>query len=182
MRLLSESPEWRLAGVAEEDAHVAAGLRQQGIPVLPRQTLLEDPGIRVIVVESGLSDRARHARDVLRAGKHVHVEKPPAAGLRELEEVVELARSRGLRLQVGYMWRYHPGFARVFQAVREGWLGQVYLIRANISNQLAPRRRPEWAGYPGGVMFELGCHLVDGMVRLMGPPRRIASFLRHHGP
>jgi len=181
LRILRGSADWRLVGVCEDDAGVAARLREEGVPLISRQALLAHPEIKVIVVESAVRDHARDARDALRAGKHVHLEKPPAVHLRDLLELVELARKSELLVEVGYMWRYHPGICRAMEAARAGWLGEVYLVKAQIGNQLAARRRPEWAEFRGGVMFELGCHLIDAMVRLLGPPVRVTPFLRRDG-
>ena len=55
------------------------------------------------------------------------------------------------------------------------------MIRAQISNQLAPARRAEWGEFAGGVMYELGGHLIDPIVRLMGRPRKVTPFLRTDG-
>jgi predicted dehydrogenase len=181
LRILRESPDWRLLGVCEDDAGVAARLREDGVPMLSRQALRAHSEIKVIVVESAVRDHARDARDALGAGKHVHLEKPPAVNLRDLLELVELARKSELLFQVGYMWRYHPGICRAMEAARAGWLGDVYLVKAHIGNQLAVGRRSEWAEFRGGVMFELGCHLIDPMVRLLGPPVRVTPFLRRDG-
>lgn len=181
LRLLRESSEWRLIGVAEEDPRIVEELRRQSVPVLRREELLAQPEVEVIAVESGVPDHARDACDALRAGKHLHLEKVPAMTLREFEEVVRLARQQRRLVQVGYMWRYHPGFRKVMEAARAGWLGQVYLVKGHIGNQLVPERRPEWARYRGGVMFELGSHLIDAAVRLLGPLRRVDSFLRRDG-
>src|SRR5580704_18710586 len=81
------------------------------------------------------------------------------------------------KAQVGHMWRYNPGIVKVLEAAREGWLGSIYMVRANIGNQLAANRRPERAEFSGGVMFELGCHVIDPMVRLMGRPRKVTATL-----
>jgi hypothetical protein len=53
---------------------------------------------------------------------------------------------------------------QALEAARKGWLGQVYLIRGVISNQLDAARRPEWAEFKGGNMFELGGHVLDPYV------------------
>ena len=92
-----------------------------------------------------------------------------------------LAREKQLLLQTGFMWRYNPGFVAIFDAVRQGWLGDVFLVRGYVSNNVPPARRPEWAEFAGGSMFELGSHLVDATVRLLGRPKAISPFLRRHG-
>jgi predicted dehydrogenase len=79
------------------------------------------------------------------------------------------------------MWRYHPGINLALDAAKQGWLGQVYLVRACIGNLLDGPRRPEWAAFKGGNMFELGGHLIDPVVRLLGRPRRVTPFLNKHG-
>jgi predicted dehydrogenase len=117
----------------------------------------------------------------LQAGKHVHVEKPPASTLREVQEMVSLAQARHLVLQVGYMWRYHPGFLAVFEAAQKGWLGEIFLVRGAISNFLAPARRPQWGEFKGGSMFDLGSHLIDAAARLLGKPQKVTAFLHRHG-
>ena len=135
----------------------------------------------VVAVESDVRDHARQALLALRAGRHVHLEKPPAVTLGELRKMVALARVQKRWLQTGYMWRHHPGFAAICEAVRNGWLGEVFLVRAAISNHLAPARRPEWAEFKGGSLFELGSHLVDVIVRLLGRPKAVTPILRRHG-
>jgi predicted dehydrogenase len=46
---------------------------------------------------------------------------------------------------------------------------------------LEPQRRPEWARFRGGHMYEQCSHLIDQMVRLMGRPDRITPFLKKDG-
>lgn len=145
-----------------------------------------DPGTLVaasdaVVVESDVADHARHAFMALRAGRHLHVEKPPSHRRGDIERMTALARSRGVVFQTGYMWRHHPGLAFLFEAVRSGWLGHVHLVRATIGNQLEAARRPEWGRFAGGGLFELGSHQIDAVVRLLGAPSRVTSFLRRDG-
>lgn len=176
------SADWRLIGVTEQDAELRAGVQKAGGRLLPREELLRHPEIRVIAVESAVRDHAADGLAVLNAGKHLHLEKAPADKLQPFKEIVETARRRNLLLQVGYMWRYHPGIAKALEAAREGWLGDVYLVKAVIGNQLAGERRAEWAEFAGGVMFELGGHVIDPLVRLLGKPRKVTPYLRTDGP
>ncbi len=130
-----------------------------------------------MAVESNVPDHARHAKLALAAGRHVHLEKPPATTLDAFRELIMLARQKNLLLQMGYMWRYHPGISAAREAARKGWLGEVYLVRGTINTLVSAQQRPEWA-LPGGTLFELGSHLIDVLVRLMGRPARVTSLLR----
>src|SRR5205085_1820526 len=91
------------------------------------------------------------------------------------------AERRGLIVQMGYMFRYNAGFDLVRRAMSEGWLGEVYSLRGSIYTDLSPAARRLPAFHPGGMMLELGCHLIDILVLLMGRPRRVTPFLRHDG-
>ncbi len=174
------SPDWELAGVWEPDPKVRALYEKLGVRVATREVLLADGSIPVIAVESEVKPHAELARLALEAGKHVHLEKPPSDNMADLRRLVDLARGRKLLLQMGYMWRHHPGVNAVLEAGRKGWLGDIFLVRGTMNTLIGPDRRPEWALFPGGQMYEQGCHLIDPMIRLMGRPMKIAPFLRHH--
>jgi predicted dehydrogenase len=179
IKLAMNSPDWECVGVCETSATGRQACEKLGAKLIPQEELFDRA--RVVVVESDVRDHARHALMALRAGKHVHLEKPPVTRFAEMQEAVALARDKKLLLQTGFMWRHHPGFEAIFEAVRRGWLGEVFLVRGFISNNLAPARRPEWAEFNGGAMFDLGSHLVDAVVRLLGKPEAVTPFLRHHG-
>jgi predicted dehydrogenase len=88
----------------------------------------------------------------------------------------EEAAGRGLTVQMGYMLRYNPAFTLLFQAVREGWLGEITEIDAAMGKLAGEAQRRVLAAYPGGGMFELACHLVDAVVTLLGPPTAVQAF------
>jgi predicted dehydrogenase len=177
-KLLSRSPDWELVGVCEDDSAV----RARG-PSDAQWLSAEELFARteVVVVESAVPDHSRDALRALRAGKHVHVEKPPSLALREFKTILAAADEKKRRLQVGYQWRYHPGFIAIHEMVRNGVLGEVFQVRGNMHTQLEPERRGEWAIFKGGSLFEQGSHLIDQMVRLLGKPRSVKSSLTHRG-
>jgi predicted dehydrogenase len=178
LKVVQKSSDWKLVGVNEADPKIQQELQAQGIQLMSRQQLLDDPDVQVIAVESRVADHASDGKAVLNAGKHLHLEKAPADHMADFREIVELAAKKRLVLQMGYMWRYHPGIGAALDAAQKGWLGSVFLLRASMSNQLAADRRAEWGEFPGGVMFELGCHVIDPMVRLMGRPAKVTPALR----
>lgn len=173
--------DWQVLGICESDPKQQEVFRKQNISLLGRDELLKHPEVRVIAVESAVRDHAADGLAVLQAGKHLHLEKAPADSMAGFEKIVSLARQKSLVLQVGYMWRYHPAIGAAIEAARNGWLGSVYLVKATIGNQLAAKRRQEWAEFAGGNMFELGGHVIDPMIRLMGKPKDVKSILRKDG-
>ncbi len=181
IRIARESADWELAGIWEPDPVLRTQFAKQGLRLVEREALLGDPGIPVIAVESEVKPHAEYARLALEAGKHVHLEKPPAVNMADMRALVELAGRKRLLLQMGYMWRYHPGINAALDAARKGWLGDVYLVRGTMNTLIGADRRPEWALFHGGQMFEQGAHLIDPLVRLLGRSQKVTHFLRHHG-
>jgi predicted dehydrogenase len=175
------SDRWDLAGVWEPDPQVAGRFKADGLALLERDKLLGDSSIEVVAVESEVRDHASLAKLGLEAGKHVLVEKPPADTMEALRGLLDLAEKRRRILQVGYMWRYHPGINAALDAAKQGRLGDVYQVRGTIHTSIAPAMRLELARFRGGQMFELGCHLIEPMVRLLGRPDRVTPVLRKHG-
>jgi predicted dehydrogenase len=178
-KVIADAEGWQFAGLCEEnDAVRAKG--PAGARWLSADELFAKA--EVVIVESAVQHHARDAKRALLAGKHVHVEKPPADTMEGFRELIELASQRKRLLQVGYMWRYNPGINAALEAARKGWLGEVYLVRATMNTQAGAEQRREWARFRGGAMFEQGCHLIDPLVRLLGKPLKVTPHLKHSAP
>jgi len=173
LRIVQNHPAFSLVGATEESADVQKAY--PGVHWMAQEELFNSS--EVIFVESPVRNHARNALAALQAGKNVHLEKPPSVQYRELVEIAQIARQRNLVLQCGYMWRYHPGFQAIFQAVRQGWLGEIYQVRGTMNNLLPSNERAAWAEFKGGAFFELAAHLVDALIRLMGRPAKVSPFL-----
>lgn len=179
IKIAMTSPDWELVGVCEDSKAGRDACAKLGAKLISREELFQHA--EVVAVESDIPDHAPHALLALKAGKHVHLEKPPALRVDGMREIVAIAGEKKLLVQTGFMWRYHPGFNAIIEAVRRGWLGEVFLVRGFINNHLPAERRAEWDDFKGGAMFELGSHLVDATVRLLGKPKAVTPFLRRHG-
>ena len=177
--LARDSPEWELVGICEPDPAVMADYKRMGVPALSRAQVLEDPSIAVVGVEGWVWDLAAWAKAALEVGKHIHLDKPPAATMADMRAIVDLATRHGRLVQVGYMWRYNPAINRALEAGRAGWLGQIFQVRGLINTTIPPEERKKLARFKGGQMFELAGHLIDPIVRLMGGPVRVTPYLRH---
>ena len=173
------STEYELVGMWEDDPGLQARYKAKGVRFVSREQLLRDPAIEVIAVESPVRDHARHAHMVLEAGKHIHLEKPPALDVESLRSILDLAARNKRIVQMGYMWRHHPGINAMIEAARNGWLGDVYMVKAIINKKLSPEQRAAGAEFRGGQMFELGGHVIDPLIRLMGRPDRVTPFLQN---
>lgn len=183
LQVLRESEDWELVGVCEPDATWRARRAQEeafiGVRWVSVSELLDDPSVQMVAVESEVPQLLSLGRRAIDAGKHIHLDKPAGTSLATFRALLDEAERRGLIVQMGYMFRYNPGFDLIRQAVREGWLGEVHTLHGSMNSQIEPAARRRLAFHPGGMMFELGGHLIDLLVLLMGRPRRITPFLRH---
>jgi predicted dehydrogenase len=87
--------------------------------------LFDDPELDVVVVATPVSTHYDFARQALQAGKHVLVEKPFTASVREAEELIELAERKGLALMVDHTFIYTGAVRRIKEMVAGGELGDL---------------------------------------------------------
>jgi predicted dehydrogenase len=114
----------------------------------------------------------------LKSGKHVLVEKPIARNSVEGAAMVEAARAAGKKLMVAYCWRWHSGARALRRFIEAGDLGEIYYARVH-----ALRRRgiPNWGDFTdkarqgGGPLVDIGCHLLDLTLWLMGHPKPVSA-------
>lgn len=184
LRAMRESPLFQVAAVCESDAE--ARLRAQrnplfeGLPWIGEQQLLNDRSLQLIVVECSVWEALTMGRKVIAAGKHLHLEKPPGNSWAPFKAMVEEARAKRLLLQTGYVWRCHEGVNAALDAARKGWMGDVLMVRGTMNADRDAAQRAVEARYKGGGLFELGGHVIDRIVELLGRPMMVQSWLRHH--
>ena len=111
--------------------------------------------------------------DALRAGKHVQVEKPMAISVAEAKKMDREAMKAGKKLMVGQTARFNPQAVAMKDFIDSGATGDIYYARAT-----ALRRRgiPGWGAFTskklsvGGPIFDIGVHILDLTLYLMGFP------------
>lgn len=125
------------------------------------EELLDDDGVRAVVVATPAPTHAALARQALLAGKDVFVEKPLALRASDAEQLVELASERDLILMVGHLLEYHPAVARLKEAVDAGELGEIFYVYTHRLN-LGVIRRNE------NALWSLAPHDLSLITYLMG--------------
>ena len=92
--------------------------------------------------------------------------------------MLDTAKEKNLIVQLAYMYRYNPAIQKTFELIKEGRLGEIYSINAEMSTFHSPKYREWLTNFGGGIMYILGCHLIDLIVYIMGKPDNIHSFLK----
>jgi predicted dehydrogenase len=140
--------------------------------------LLHDPSVVAIAVEGRNHQSLPMAQAAVDAGKHLWYDKPAGDDWPAFQRVMQGAAERKLYVQMGYMFRYSPGFAQIASMARSGELGDAFEVRAHMSTNVDLAERREQSRHLGGIMYDLGGHMLDQIVWLLGRPENIQrSFL-----
>lgn len=172
---------FEIVGYAEEDP---VWLEQrgdlpgyEGLPLLTVEELLER--CDAILVETAVPNLTRTAQRCVDAGKHIHLDKPGSGTLEEFGHMLNTAKEKNLVVQMGYMYRYNPAILKTIEAVKNGQLGEIYSINAEMSTYHSAAYKKWLSTFKGGIHYILGSHLVDLIVYLLGEPQKVTSFLKH---
>jgi predicted dehydrogenase len=177
---------FEIVGVVEPDATrraaVAATDAYRGLPWMTQDELLGTANLAAVAVETPVRDLVPTAIACIRAGKHIHLDKPAGPSMSACHQLHAEANERNLTIQMGYMLRYNPAFELLFQMVRDGWLGRITELTAEMGKQGNDSMRQELSEFSGGGMFELSCHIIDAMVTVLGKPDRVTAHNRRSYP
>lgn len=177
------SDDYEVVGAVEPDGARREAMSKsstyRGVRWMTEKQLLATPGLQAVAVETDVSELVSTAQRCVDAGLHVHLDKPAGESLKAFDALWSAAEARKRVIQMGYMYRYNPAFQFLFDAKRAGWLGDVFEISGVMSKKVGDDSRRNIARFPGGTMFELGCHIIDALVALMGPPDKVTPYVRH---
>ncbi len=97
-------------------------------------SLLKDDNLDAIVIATAVKFHFPLAKASLEAGKHTFIEKPLASSTEECEELVSLAKEKGLVLMVGHTFLYSPAIRKIKEIVDSGDIGDIRYISARRLN------------------------------------------------
>jgi len=183
-QLQQVTDDYELVGIVENDPkrRKTLGGSYKGVKLISEEQLLNTKGLQAVVVETEVQDLLPTARRCVEAGMNIHLDKPAGEKLVDFKKLLDEVRRRKLHLQMGYIYRYNPAFQFCYQAVADGWLGDVFEVHAVMSKKIGATSRQYLSRYTGGSMFEIGCHVIDAMVRVLGKPQKTTPFARKTHP
>lgn len=177
------SADYEVVGIVEPDDALRKAAENQpayrGLKWLAREDLFRVPGLRAVLVETRVRDLLDNAEACVDAGMHVHIDKPAGESLPRFRRILATAEKKKLVVQMGYMYRYNPAVVLLREFLKNGWLGEVFEVHAVMSKVIGAAERKKLVEYRGGLMFELGCHVLDLVVGVLGAPKEVAAFNRH---
>ncbi|MEO1306810.1 MAG: Gfo/Idh/MocA family oxidoreductase [Pseudomonadota bacterium] len=138
----------------------------QGYPFFSTFADGMETGPDLVVIATYTDSHARYACQAMEAGAHVFVEKPLAITAAEAQQVVDMAKTTGRKLVVGYILRHHPSWIRLIGEARA--LGGPYVFRLNLNQQSSGA---EWETHKAlmqttSPIVDCGVHYVDVMCQI----------------
>jgi len=143
--------------------------------------LLSDPEVELVIVNTPNYTHYTYAKQALLAGKHVVVEKPFVVTQEEGEELITIAKQKGLVLSVYQNRRYDSDFKVIRSVVEEGWLGKIVEAEFHFDRykeDLSPKVHKETPGPGTGALYDLGSHIIDQALQLFGWPQAVFGDIR----
>jgi len=135
--------------------------------------IFQDPSIDGVIVATPAESHYRMVKEVLQAGKDVFVEKPIAFTSGEAREMVALAEERGLVLQVGHIYRYHPASLKIKELIEAGKLGKIQYAYGHFMGFKRPRTDVGVTQTDAIHYFDLFNYLLDEL------PHAVRAVVRH---
>ena len=176
---------FEIVGVVDERPTAAARFAGddlkpfEDLRFLTEEELFAVPGLQAVTVEVPNLELVPTAMRCMEHNLAIHMDKPAGEDLELYGRLLSGCKSRQLPFQIGYMFRNNPAVQWVMNAVRQGWLGEIFEIQASMSHNYGGEPYQEYLGqFPGGIMFNLGCHLIDLVVAIMGSPTAVTPFLK----
>lgn len=160
--------------------------------VLPGADVIADPqamathqDVDLVIIATPNDTHAPLAESMMRAGRHVVVEKPFTLDAAEARHLAAVAQDCGTLLSVFHNRRWDSDFLTVRAALSESLVGDVALFESRF-DRYRPQVLDRWREKPGagsGLLYDLGPHLIDQALLLFGIPDSVQATLakQRHG-
>lgn len=146
---------------------------------LDYESLATDPGVDVIYIASPHGQHYEHTLLCLRHGKAVLCEKAFALHRSQVQEMVDMARSRELFLMEALWSKFLPHYQLLMQWLRDGKLGQLKNVLINFGFAPTPPipQRMFDPALGGGSLLDIGIYNVFFALSALGKPDHIDAWM-----
>lgn len=160
----------------------AAQAEKYGIRQMTNEEIFADPSIELVVNITYHTSHYAVSKAALLAGKNVYCEKMLSITLAEAQELAAIAGSRGVQLCCAPDTFLGAGLQTARSILDAGLIGtpvaaQAVLVRGYHHERFRQDPERRFAFCPGGgIIFDVGCYYLTGLVNLLGPISRVSGF------
>jgi predicted dehydrogenase len=164
--------------VSSSDEGKVRGVLGSEVAVVPTpQDLLSRPDVDLVVIASPNESHVPLAKLAVEQGKDVILEKPVAVVASEVAELAELAAAKGRLVIPFHNRRWDSDFLTLRALYESGQLGEMREFHSHF-DRFRPEVRDRWrerAVPGGGILYDLGPHLIDQALVLFGRPDAVSA-------
>lgn len=147
-----------------------------GLKKMTVEEILNYPNLDAVTIETEDRNLTQFAKKAALKGLHIHMDKPGSVPDSEYDELISIVENNNSVFHVGYMYRYNPALIELKRKIRNGELGHIYSIEALMGCEHTAKKRQWLSNFPGGMMYYLGCHLVDLIYDILGEPLEVIPY------
>lgn len=125
------------------------------------EELVSDADIDLVYIATPHSHHYQHARLAVEHGKAVLVEKAFTANAREAEDLLRLAKERGVFITEAIWTRYMPLSHKVKELMESGVIGEPRVLTATLCYMMEKKERIVRADLCGGALLDLGVYVLN---------------------
>jgi predicted dehydrogenase len=178
---IKKHPSLNLVGFSDIDpARAQAFATEHGGKAYPTlDDALADPSVELIVNLTIFQAHYEVIKKALLAGKHVYSEKPLALKTAEALELVELAKTKNLRLAGAPITFLGEAQQTAMKMIKDGAIGDVRVVYAEVNHGRIESWHPNPAPFYGvGPMLDVGVYPLALVTALFGPASRLTAFAK----
>lgn len=131
------------------------------------------PDLDAVVIESGKDSEVYYGQKFAAKGIPIFLDKPGSSNVEEYNKLLDIVEEKKLPFGLGYVYRFNPMVKNALELKNSGELGEVYSVEAHMSVYHDENKRRWLKTFKGGMMFYLGCHLVDAACMFLGFPEQV---------
>ena len=151
----------------------------EGLRKLTLDEAFNMPGLQAVTVEVPNNELVPVALRCMERNLAMHMDKPGGEDLALYKTLLDGCKERNLPFQMGFMFRGNPAFQFCIAAIRNKLIGEVFELEADMNHCYGGEPYQEYIGkFAGGIMYNLGCHLIDFVVAALGRPEKVTPFLK----
>ena len=151
----------------------------EGLRKLTLDEAFNTPGLQAVTVEVPNNELVPVALHCMERNLAMHMDKPGGEDLALYKTLLDGCKERNLPFQMGFMFRGNPAFQFCIAAIRNKLIGEVFELEADMNHCYGGEAYQEYIGkFAGGIMYNLGCHLIDFVVAALGRPEKVTPFLK----
>lgn len=151
----------------------------EGLRKLTLDEAFNMPGLQAVTVEVPNNELVPVALRCMERNLAMHMDKPGGEDLALYKTLLDGCKERNLPFQMGFMFRGNPAFQFCIAAIRNKLIGEVFELEADMNHCYGGEPYQEYIGkFAGGIMYNLGCHLIDFVAAALGRPENVTPFLK----